>query len=176
MKAPPPLPEAVVARVIRLARLDGRGVVLVATISTLLTAVLRDYVGCVVGLLVTGAGLIEVHGATLLRQQDARGMKWLISSQLLLLVTILAYCFVSLQHPYNMAALQGLISADAKNQLDLLGWSVDDFIKLVYRLTYYSVAFATVLYQGGMAFYYLRRKPAVTAALGPPPPLPPGAR
>ena len=52
-----------------------------------------------------------------------------------------------------------------KQQLEVIGWSVDQFIELVYRMTYFAVSLVTVIYQGGMAIYYVRRREAVTAAL-----------
>jgi hypothetical protein len=172
MKVPPPLPETVVTRVIRIARLDGWGVVIVAGLSTLIALVLRDFVGATVAGFVTAAGFLELRGARLLRADDSRGMKWLIASQASLLVTLLGYCFLSLRYPHGLSTLRAAIPADAKAQLEMLGWNLDDFIQLFYRLVYYSVAFATVLYQGGMILYYLRRKNQVTVTLDlvPPPP------
>jgi hypothetical protein len=52
-----------------------------------------------------------------------------------------------------------------KEQLAVIGWTVDQFIGTVYRFTYFAVALATLLYQGGMALYYARRRAAVTTAL-----------
>jgi hypothetical protein len=164
MKAPPLLPSEVVARVQRLARFDGLSVALVAGSLALVAAILGDYVGAGVGLLVAGAGAVELHGASLLTQRHARGMSWLVRSQLLLLTAILAYCALRWARP-DLAPLRRVVSDDMKEQLELIGWSVDAFLQLVYRLTYVCVALVTTLYQGGMALYYWRRSAAVAAAL-----------
>lgn len=166
MKAPPLLPEEVLARVLRLARFDGLSVVVFAGSLALLAAVMGDRVGAVVGLLVAGAGAIELHGASLLSHGDKRGVDWLVRSQLLLLTAILAYCVLRLTHP-DLSPLHRAVTDDMKEQLDLIGWSVDEFLRLVYKLTYGCVAFVTVLYQGGMALYYWNRRAAVAAALAP---------
>ena len=164
MKAPPLLPSEVVARVQRLARFDGLSVVLVASSLALVAAILGDYTGAGVGLLVAGAGAVELHGASLLTQRQARGMSWLVRSQLLLLNAILAYCALRLARP-DLTPLRRVVSDDMKEQLELIGWSVDAFLQLVYRLTYVCVALVTTLYQGGMALYYWGRSAAVAAAL-----------
>lgn len=67
-------------------------------------------------------------------------------------------------HP-QLEPLRATVTAEMKQQLEVIGWSVDQFIELVYRMTYFAVSLVTVIYQGGMAIYYVRRREAVTAAL-----------
>lgn len=164
MKAPPFLPQEVLARVLRLARFDGLSVVAVAGSLALVAAIVGDRVGAVVGLLVAGAGAIELHGDSLLAHGDKRGIDWLVRSQLVLLTAILGYCALRLTHP-DLTPLRRAVTDDMKEQLDMIGWSVDQFLQLVYRLTYVCVAFVTTLYQGGMAIYYWRQRRAVHEAL-----------
>ena len=164
MKAPPLFPAEVLQRVLRLARFDGLSVLVVAGIFALISARLGDYLGAVVGLLVAGAGAIELHGASLLKHRQPRGMDWLVRSQLILLITVLAYCALRLLHP-DLAPLRATVNEDVKAQLEVLGWSVDQFLGTVYRLTYLAVSLATFAYQGGMAVYYWRRRATVVRAL-----------
>lgn len=162
--APPLLPKEVLDRILRLARFDGLSVVAIAGSLALVSATLGDHLGAVVGLVVAGAGAVELHGASLLARGEPRGLPWLVRSQLLLLTAILCYCAWRLLRP-DLAPLHHAVTPDMQEQLELIGWTVDQFIGLVYQLTYVCVAVVTALYQGGMALYYWRRRAAVAAAL-----------
>ena len=92
MKAPPLLPEETLIRVLRVARLDGLSVLVISGVFALVSALAGDGLGAVVGLLVAGAGAVELHGATLLEHGEPRGIDWLTGSQGFLLATIALYC------------------------------------------------------------------------------------
>jgi hypothetical protein len=163
-KLPPFLPEETLRRVLRVARLDGLSVAFVAGVFALISALAGDGIGAITGLLVAGAGAIELHGASLLVHHDARGMKWLVNSQLVLLLTVLGYCALHLTHsplPDLPSEVDVLIQQDA----DQLGMTKQGFLQLFNRMLYGGVAGATLLYQGGMALYYWRRREAVARAL-----------
>ena len=164
MKAPPLLPEETLLRVLSIARLDGMSVLVIAGVFALISALAGDFVGAVVGLLVAGAGAVELHGATLLEHGEPRGMKWLVGSQIFLLTTVIAYCGLRLLHP-AIEPLQAAVTDEMKSSLEAAGWKQDEFIRFVYNTTYYAVAVVTFFYQGGMALYYLRRREPVARAL-----------
>jgi hypothetical protein len=162
---PPILPSEMLRRVLRVARLDGTSVLAIAGAFALISAAFfRDAKGAAIGLLVAAAGAIELHGATLLRACDAKGMRWLVSSQLYLMTVMLAYCAFQLARP-DLAFWRQFITAEAADQLRQADISVDQFIVETLRLAYLAVAAATLLYQGGMTIYYLRRRAVVVAAL-----------
>ena len=166
MKAPPLLPEETLLRVLRIARLDGLSVLVIAGLFALISALAGDGIGAVVGLLVAGAGAVELHGATLIEHSEPRGMNWLVGSQLFLLATIIGYCALRLVHP-ALGPLMAAVTDDMKTSLDTAGWTPEKFVGFVYNTTYYAVAIVTFFYQGGMALYYLRRREAVARALAP---------
>ncbi|MSU25309.1 MAG: hypothetical protein EXS32_16005 [Opitutus sp.] len=161
---PPLLPDETLRRVLRLARLDGLSVLAVAGLFAVLTALAGDVVGAVIGLLVAGAGAIELHGASLLREGEPRGMNWLVGSQLFLLVTVLGYCALRLLHP-ELGPLRAAVTEEMKTSLELADYTPDEFIRMVYNLTYAIFALVTFFYQGGMAIYYHRRRDPVAQAL-----------
>lgn len=161
---PPLLPAYALRRVTHIARLDGLGVLTIAGLFALASALLHDEVGTAIGLAVAGAGAIELHGVALLRHGAERGMHWLVGSQILLLVVVLGYVALRLWH-VDITAMRPLLSSAQQQVIVQSGLSVDQFLRTVYKATYILVGIATLLYQGGLTIYYQRRRAAVAAAL-----------
>src|SRR5262249_17978142 len=95
-KIPPLLPQETLLRVLRVARFDGTGALILGGTFALMMASEHDFPFAAIGLLAAGAGAIELHGAALLKQGESRGMSWLVASQPYLLLVILAYCALRL--------------------------------------------------------------------------------
>jgi hypothetical protein len=166
---PPLLPSETLTRVLRLARFDGMGVLVVSGGVALLAASAKDVTGAVVGLIFSGAGAIELHGVGLLRSHRASGMRWLVMSQLYLVTAVLAYVASQVARP-NLAPIMQFITAsplaDIYEQLAAdRGVTLKEFMLSSFYKFYFSVAVLTVIYQGGMTLYYLRRRRAVEIAL-----------
>ena len=164
MQQPPLLPAETLVRVLRLAKFDGLSVLLIAGVFALLAATAGDFSGALVGLLAAGAGAVELHGVSLLGEREPRGMSWLVGSQLFLLFSILVYCAVRMAHlelPPVPDMFRGVIDASAQQ----LGMSREEYMTFVQRLGLQAVAVVSFFYQGGMAFYYHRRREPVTRAL-----------
>ncbi len=164
MQQPPLLPDVALARVLRLAKLDGTGALVLGTIFALVAASAGHFPFAAIGLLAAGAGAVELHGAALLRQADPRGMNWLIASQPFLLLVIFVYCAVRLwlvEMPPMPEQLQALLAAGAAQ------WhmSIENYLRVLNRLTYSVLAVASLFFQGGMMLYYLRRRKSVEQAL-----------
>jgi hypothetical protein len=160
----PPLPSEVLRRLLRVAKFDGMSVLGVAGAFALVSAASRDVSGAVIGLLVAAAGAIELHGVGLLRGGRASGLRWLVSSQLYLMAVMLVYVGMRFGNP-DIGAIRPIVNADLESQIKLAGMTVDDFLLEFLRLVYVGVGAATILYQGGMTVYYLRRRAAVEAAV-----------
>jgi hypothetical protein len=167
----PPKPADPVRRVIRIALFDGWSVAIVAGLGGLLAAAMGDFIGAAIGVMAAGAGLVELHGVTLLRRSEPSGLKWLVGSQFLLMGSLLAYCAFQLAHP-QLAALRRAAGPMLEDQLAASGLNPGEFLALLYRIIYYAVAAATIAYQGGMSLFYLSQRKAVALALGQPPALP----
>ncbi|HWA88370.1 MAG TPA: hypothetical protein VG710_19235 [Opitutus sp.] len=172
MKTPPLLPEETLHRVLRVANIDGLSVLLIAGVLALAAAAAGDYAGAAIGLLVAAAGAIELHGAGLVRAGERRGMQWLVASQPYLLLVLLGYCLLWLTN-VDQALLRLMknlfhfvYGSNFRGMLAEAGYEEPRFYRMIYRLVFLSLAFTTVIYQGGMTVYYLRRRGAVKAALG----------
>jgi hypothetical protein len=164
MQQPPLLPEETLARVLRLARFDGMGALVLGGMFALVAAAARDFPFATIGLLASGAGALELHGAALLRQGEPRGMRWLVASQPFLWFVILTYCALRLwlvEIPPVPEAFQGVFAASARQW----NMSVEDYQRALNRITAFAVAAAATGFQGGMMLYYLRRRNAVQRAL-----------
>jgi hypothetical protein len=164
MPQPPLLPEETFARVARTARLDGMCVLLIAGSLALVSAIGGDFFSAVIGLLIAGAGAIELHGVGLLREGEPRGVNWLVGSQIYLLASILFYCTLRLIHfemPPIPDELRPLIDTTAAD----LDMTTDQYIRLVYRVALWLFAILSFFYQGAMITYYARRRAAVVRAL-----------
>ena len=85
---PPPRPEDVLHRVIKLSRLNGWSVAIFAGVCAVGSLAFGDLLGASVGLLVTFGGALEVRGHRMLKRNDAGGMRWLVRSQLVVLAVI----------------------------------------------------------------------------------------
>lgn len=164
MQQPPLLPDETLIRVLRLARFDGLGALVVGGMLALMAAAGRDIPFAAIGLLGAGAGAVELHGTALLRQGDARGMSWLVASQPFLLAVILCYCALRLwvlELPPIPEAFREVFAASAQQW----GLSVEEYQRALNRLTAAAVALVATGFQGGMMLYYLHRRAAVTRAL-----------
>jgi hypothetical protein len=110
---------------------------------------------------------MELHGCTLLRLRDLRGIVWLVRSQLCLLSVILLYVawsFIS----FNLDQAKQHLTPDLAAALKEAGLSVDEVLNLLqtaFRLTYATVGIVAVFYQGGLARYYHRRREMIERAL-----------
>src|SRR5687767_982966 len=164
MQQPPLLPDESLVRVLRLARFDGMGAMVLGGMFALVAASARDFPFALIGLLAAGAGAVELHGAALLRQGEPRGMSWLIASQPFLLVVILTYCAVRIwmvELPPVPEAFQGMFAASAQQW----GLTIPEYQRALNRITVLAFATVAIGFQGGMMFFYLRRRAAVARAL-----------
>jgi hypothetical protein len=164
MQQPPLLPEETLARVLRLARFDGMGAMVLGGMFALIAAAVGDIPFAVIGLLASGAGAVELHGAALLRQGAPRGMTWLVASQPLLWLVILSYCAVRLwlvEVPPVPESFQNVLALSAAQW----GMSVEAYQHALNRITVLAVAVIATGFQGGMTLYYLRRREPVYRAL-----------
>ncbi|HEY0944466.1 MAG TPA: hypothetical protein VGD81_04335 [Opitutaceae bacterium] len=165
---PPPSPAQVLSRVLGVATIDGRILVIIAATFALLAAAGREPLAAIVGCLAAGAGSLELHGVHRLKLGAPDGVKWLVRSQLFLLLLVLAYATIRF-FTFDAELVRSLITPEMETQLATAGLTVDQalpFFKLIYQATYVIVALVSCIYQGGLARYYRNRRGAIRQALG----------
>lgn len=158
--SPPPLPPAVLQRVLSIAQLDGITVTVVAGLGLVVAGGMRDITGLSVAAMILLAGLIELLGVRKLRRRDLRGLNLLVRSQLLLLLVIWGYVGLQLLRGSG-AILDTVLTPDRMHQLARLGVDsrqLKELIRQLLPMTYIVVALATLVYQGGLAWWYRRQR------------------
>lgn len=157
-------------RVQKISRLNGWSVALFGGLSVIVALLFGDLLGAFIGLCVTLAGAMEIHGGRLLRRRDADGMKWLVRSQLFLLAVILSYC-ASRLGSFDADTVLANLTPDMETVLQEAGLGKSDVIALVkstFFILYIAVAATCLLYQGGLALYYRSKTKLVAEALATP--------
>lgn len=160
-------------RLLAIARFDAISLVVVAAPAALIALVLREWFAAAIGSAVALCGWLEWSGQRRLAHGRPEGLVRLIAAQLLCLATILLYARHLASQVRADHILQPLPSF-TREQLFLLfpdAESAEAFLLLVQRLMVGAIALVAVLYQGGMALYYLRSRRVIHALLAAPPPL-----
>ncbi len=174
----PTKPEKALKRVLRISRLNGWSVIIIAALGALITLAMGDVSGMAVGVLIAMAGWMEVRGHKLLKKRNPDGMKALVRSQMFLLAIILVYCGTRLGS-FDSGYLKDQVLPNLREWFSLLGFNIDEILKQSGTTTdeilswartaffagYGSFALVTLFYQGGMALYYRAKTPLVIEAL-----------
>lgn len=164
-------PDQALNKVLKTSRLNGWSVALFAGLCTGIATLLGDHIGFLVGLAVVASGIMEVRGNRLLHRRDSNGMRLLIRAQYLLIAVIHVYAITRILSFSGERLLETLTPA-VRESLDAFALDPDELKQFVQTLTwviYGAVILATWIYQGGLAFYYSRRKGLVEQALSAPP-------
>ena len=164
MKKPPLLPSEALRRVLRVARFNGWVVLAISGAFALGSASIHDTAGTAVGLLIAGAGAMELHGASLVNHGEAQGVNWMIGSQFYLMAVMFGYIWLRLQH-IDVGTLEPFLTPDQHQAIAQAGLTTEEFLRAVYVSTWSLVGALTLIYQSAMAIYYHRRRGPITVAL-----------
>jgi hypothetical protein len=159
---PPKLPSEILLRVLKVARFDGMSVLILAGLFALVSAAELDVSGTIWGILITAAGAVELRGVKLLKAREP-GMQWLIASQLYLMTVILFYVCFRILNLARDPMLAEVTSSFKQAGMDMDQMPID--LQQLARTGYLAVAALTVIYQGGMCLYYVRRRAPVEIAI-----------
>lgn len=159
--------EKTLRSVLTISAIDGWSVTLFAGFCTLVSLRFGEWVGVYVGGLITAAGVMELRGRRQLLGGNANGMNGLMRAQVIILATIGLYAFRNLLAFDEATIMEGL-TPEMITALDHYGISTEtlrSMLKPVYYGFYLVVIGVTLLFQGGLAFYYGSRKQKIAAAL-----------
>jgi len=164
-------PDQALKKVLKTSRLNGWSVALFAGFCTAIASLLGDSIGILVGAMVVASGIMEVHGNRLLRRRDSRGMRWLVRAQLFLIAVIHVYSISRILSFTGELAVENLspIIRETIGELELNLSEFQTLLRNVVQIVYCAVMLSTWIYQGGLAFYYSRRRALVEQALSVPP-------
>ena len=149
------------ARAASLARSNGAGLLVFGVVGVLFSLSGRYPADLALGVLLAVSGFVELRTARRLARADPSAPRILAANELLLMAGILAYCTLRLADPPASGE-------DPAGQLGALGIAGDDLAALtesLSRLIYLSCAGITLLYQGGLALYFLRRRARIESYL-----------
>lgn len=165
---PPPLPIDTLERVLRVARMNGLVLLAVSSAFAAMSAMGAQKIGAIAGCLAAGCAALELHGVNRLRLGDPRGMAWLVRSQLALLAVVFGYVTARIL-TFDPELVRAILTDEMIAKFATAGVREEEIVpmmELFSRFMYGVGAFVSVLYQGGMAFYYRRKTAAVEEALG----------
>jgi len=156
-------------KLLRISLWDGIGLLVMGFGSLAAASIWRDPVGAMVGAALVTLGGIELRGRRMLQEGNPRATGWLVSTQVGLMLVILSYGARSLAHPPTINLSQ--VPPELLMNLEALpAGDLNSMIRPMVQLVYWLLMLVSVIYQGNMAVYYLRKTPL---ALAKPPPLPP---
>ena len=141
--APAPVP-------LRIAKLDGLGLLVMGVPSALFGIISASAVGTVIGVVVTLCGWAELDGHRRYTQLRPGSRLRLVGSQVTLVVVAWVYAGWTLIHPEPLSPeITDLLKESGEQTADIMG--------LVNHLRYIvagAICLVTLLYQGGLAVYY----------------------
>lgn len=168
MPLPTPTPaQRALKKVLTISRLNGWSVALFAGLCTLVSLAFGELLGFGVGLLVVASGIMEIHGHRRLQRRQTDGLTWLVRSQLFLLSVLLVYA-VSRLFSFDGETVLSNLTPEMEAVLSESGIAraeIVPMVQLFFRAFYGAIILATLIYQGGLAFFYRRKSPLVIEAL-----------
>ncbi len=148
-------------RLLRISRVNGWTVVVIAGLFGLLSLLTLDVAGFLVGAGVTGAGAMEIVGHRRLENGQSGARGFMVGSQGWLIFCVLIYCtwrlfIFDVDDPLAILGDSELLRSVATS--GGLPMSVlEGMVTLVYQLMYRLVAALTLIFQGGLGLYYWLR-------------------
>ena len=148
-----------IARAASIARSNGMSLLVFGVIGLLLSLAGFDPLDFSIGLVLTVTGFVEVHTSRRLALADVSAPARLARNELVLMLSILIYSVL------RLTLLRGNGSELTEQLSSVRGMSMDmgELADSLNTLIYTTFIAVTVLYQGGMARYFARRRPMVEA-------------
>ena len=146
----------------RFAKWNGGSIFIFGIIGGVVGLLSVSFEGILMGVLIAGAGWIELQGKNKLLQGETDAGRWLMGGEGLLLFVILVYAFAHLI-PLNPDHVLDILSPEMRSFLTETGGfpshMINDLVYTILKWLYQGLIIGTVLYQGGIiAFYYFKTR------------------
>lgn len=145
------------ARAAAVARSNALGYAVFGALTLLVALFGPDVLGLAIGAVVTGVGVAQLRAAPRLRHGDPAAPRVLARNELVLMGGIIGYCLLKL-------TLLRESGADLQSQVGDTGdldLGIGELIDSLNTTMYSAFLAVTLVYQGGLALYFLRRRPIV---------------
>jgi hypothetical protein len=168
---PSPFPEQRFQRLLSLARFDAISLIVVAGPAALWALATREWFTAACGLAVTLCGVLEWREQRRLARGCTAALGWMCVAQLVCLAAILLYAhqLAGLARADRILALLPDFTREQLFEVFDDNESAEAFLLSVQHLMVAAIAIVAILYQGGMAFFYLRSRALVQRVLAEPP-------
>ncbi len=160
-------------KVLQIASVDHISVLVIAGCAVLLCLLSGYWLEAIFGTLACGAGLVERHGYKQVSDGIHDGFKSLIRSQLLLLVIILVYAIWRLQTADASELLEKISEYPFMQEfIEVYPYPelLEPVIGISLSLTYGLLIILSLIFQGGLAWWYARSAKRLQGSLVPPQP------
>jgi len=144
------------ARAAAVARSNALGYAVFGGLTCLVALFGPDPLGLGIGAIVAGVGVAQLRAAPRLRRGDRLAPRALARNELVLLGGIAAYCAIKLALGGGGAELQSQVGDTSG-----LGIDIGELADSLNTTLYATLIAVTLIYQGGLALYFLRRRPMI---------------
>jgi hypothetical protein len=138
------------------ARSNALGYAIFGALTLLVAVFGPDVLGLAIGAIVTGVGVAQLRAVPRLRHGDPAAPNAMARNELVLMVGIVGYCVIKLVLPSEGADLEAQLGDTSG-----LGLSIGQLADSLNTTVYATFIAVTLIYQGGLALYFLRRRPMV---------------
>lgn len=146
--------HAPLARAARLGRANGLGYAIFGLLTILFSLFGPDLVGLALGAVLLATGVVEQRASARLRRADPAAPVLLARNELVLMGAIVTYAVLRLTVLRDDSAALERQLGDTRG----LGIDVGALMESLNTMVFATVAAVSLLYQGGMARYFLRRR------------------
>jgi uncharacterized membrane protein HdeD (DUF308 family) len=150
-----------IARAAAIGRKNGLSLLVFGVLSLLFSLPSFELVGLAIGAILTTTGIVEQRTSRRLAHADPTAPKILARNELVLMAGLLVYCVLKLT---VLRETGEDLAAELGGRGDLLV-DVEALTQSLSEVVYLTCMAVTLLYQGGMARYFLRRRTMIDAYL-----------
>ena len=161
--------EKIRQRVIKVSGLNGWSILVVAGLFAVISLLMGDGLGAMVGVAVLVSPIMELKGRSLFKEGRPGSRQWYLRSQLWLLSVIFIYSISQLLGFFYFSSGVADLPPDVREAL-YAALSVNEatlnaLVGKIYLSVYLTIILVSLIYQGGLFFYYRRNVPTAKSGV-----------